>query len=442
MTVSLAAATGPARAADLSDALTLTGRYRVRYEALDGRVQPGQAGSDQILVQKALLGAQFDAGPVYLGAELLDARAWLDDTGTPLGTDDVNTVELLRGYVGTRGRGLLSKGDRYDIILGRITMDVGSRRFVARNRFRNTINGFTGLRGQWTGPGGDRVQAFFTLPVARRPGDVASLLDNEADIDQELPRTRFWGVHVARPELLPGLSFEAFAFWLDENDGDRTASLDRSLFTPGVRFVAKPAPGRFDGEVEAAFQVGESSRSRDADAPHLEHRAGFVHAEIGYTFEDRLNTRLSLQYDFASGDTDPSDNQNNRFDTLFGARRFDFGPTGIYGIFARTNINTPGIRLSAAPSSRWTGFARYRPVFLAAARDALPTFGVTDPSGASGRFLGHQTEFRIRHNIIPGAVRLETGAAWLAQGRFLREAPNAARDGDTFYAYAQTTFAF
>ncbi len=432
----------PARALDVTENLTLTGSHRIRYEALDGRLQPGQSGSDQILVQRILLGAEYDFGPVYAGAELEDSRAWLDDAGTPLGTDDVNTAELLRGYIGTRGRNLVKDGDAFDIILGRITINAGSRRFVARNRFRNTINGFTGVHGVWTGPGGDRIQTFFTLPVARRPDDFDSLIDNEADIDEELPRSRFWGVHFTRPNLLPGLTFESYAFGLHESDGNGSASLDRTLFTPGLRFVTKQAPGRFDAELEAAFQVGESSLSRAPDAPRLDHRAGFVHAEIGYTFTDPLKTRISLQYDFASGDEDPTDGKNNRFDTLFGARRFDFGPTGIYGVFARTNISTPALRIGIAPSPKLTGFIRYRANYLAAARDSLPAIGVVDPSGAKGSFVGHQSEIRVRFNVIPGRIRLETGGAWLAKGRFLREAPNASPDGDTLYAYAQTVLTF
>ena len=53
--------------------------------------------------------------------------------------------------------------------------------------------------------------------------------------------------------------------------------------------------------------------------------------------------RLAVEYDYASGDNNPKDNKDQRFDTLYGARRFDFGPTGIYGAFSRSNINTPGL---------------------------------------------------------------------------------------------------
>ena len=41
--------------------------------------------------------------------------------------------------------------------------------------------------------------------------------------------------------------------------------------------------------------------------------------------------------------------ENNRFDTLYGARRFDFGPTSIYGPFIRSNLNSPALRLFFKP---------------------------------------------------------------------------------------------
>src|SRR6476646_8856300 len=53
---------------------------------------------------------------------------------------------------------------------------------------------------------------------------------------------------------------------------------------------------------------------------------------------------------FASGDKDPTGNQNGRFDPLFGTYGFSFTPTGIWGLFKRSNINSPGYVISVRPA--------------------------------------------------------------------------------------------
>ena len=82
--------------------------------------------------------------------------------------------------------------------------------------------------------------------------------------------------------------------------------------------------------------------------------AGFAHASAGYTFDAAWTPRVRVAWDYASGDADPNDGQNNRFDTLFGARRFEYGPTGIYGAVFRANLNSPEIRLILKPNKQVT----------------------------------------------------------------------------------------
>jgi hypothetical protein len=67
---------------------------------------------------------------------------------------------------------------------------------------------------------------------------------------------------------------------------------------------------------------------------------------------------------------------------------------------------------------------------------------VRDASGSAGSFIGHQVEARVRKSVAGGMVQLETGGAYLFDGRFLREAPNATGGGDTAYGYAQITLSF
>lgn len=424
------------------DNLSISAVYRVRYETLDGRFRSGLTGSDQILAERLLIAAEYDFGNFYIGGELQDSRQQLADTGTPIGTDDSNAVELLRAYVGWRGDDTFLAGDSLDLTFGRITIDAGSRRLSARNGFRNTINGFTGLHARWTGPQGDAVQAFYTLPVARRPTSQSALLSNDIDVDEENFNVGFWGLHYTRPNLFRDLTGEIYIFGLHEDDREELQTRDRELYTPGFRLYQDKAVGAFDYEFETALQFGEAAFSSSPTAPALDQFAHFHHLHLGYTFNNPWKTRLVVQYDYASGDSDPADDQNGRFETLFGARRFEFGPTGIFGPLARSNINSPGVRVEAKPGGRWQGFVGYRAAFLASSRDALLTAGLSDPTGASGNTIGHQFETRLRYKLLPGNVHLETGAAYLIDGRFLSDAPSASPDSDTFYAYTQITLSF
>ena len=75
----------------------------------------------------------------------------------------VNTAELLRAYLELSTDGPF--GGSQKVQLGRVTMDLGSRRLVARNRFRNTSNAFDGLAWQWKGKEQQELRIFYVLPV-------------------------------------------------------------------------------------------------------------------------------------------------------------------------------------------------------------------------------------------------------------------------------------
>ena len=430
------------RALALPAWLGLSGTHRTRYETLDSQFRATRDGGDQVLVMRTTIMAVVHRGPFTLTGEMMDSRAVLDDAGTLISTAIVNPAELLQGYLQWRTEDLFAPGDRGDVRLGRITMDVGSRRFVARNRYRNTINGFTGIDWRWRGAGDQQVRAFFTLPVKRKPDLPAELRNNEVEFDEEDCEVKFWGLYYA-DTLRWGDRGELYYFGMDEDDSAGRPTRNRELSTLGFRLYRKPRLSRFDYEVESAIQFG---RSRSSAAPgnvtDLDHFAHFQHAELGYTFDYPWRPRLIAQYDYASGDDSPADGDNERFDTLFGARRFDFGPTGIYGPFTRANINTPGLRLQIEPHVDVTSFIAYRGFWLASDSDAWTTTAVRDRSGNTSRFIGQQIEARLRWNVCPKNVQIEAGIAQLFAGAFADDAPNANGQGDATYFYSQIAFWF
>jgi hypothetical protein len=416
----------------LPDWISLSAEHRTRYESLDDEFRAGTRGDREILVLRTLVHGRLElADGLWLGAEVEDSRAEVNGD-TLLNTTIVNAVELLRGYLELNRKDVF--GGTLSAQAGRITMDLGSRRFVARNRYRNTINGFTGIDVAWQSEGGTELRSFWTLPVRRQPVRFDQLRDNKIQDDEEDFDLQFWGVYASSDLPAVGRG-EIFVLGLREQDEPSRRTRKRELYTPGFRLFRKPGPERFDYTVESALQFGRSRAN--ATAARLDHFAHFEHLEVGYTFDAPWSPRLVVQYDFASGDEDPTDGDNNRFDTLFGARRFDFGPTGIYGPFARSNLSSPGLRLQLAPARTVTSFLALRSFWLANRSDAWTTTGVRDADGKSGRYLGTQIEMRMRWNVLPGNLRLEAGYAHLFEGEFIEDAPNSSRPGDLNYFYVQ-----
>jgi hypothetical protein len=423
------------------DWLSLSGSHRTRYEMLDSQFRLGTNGSDQVLVMRTSVLAVAHGERFSIGAELMDSRAALDDTGTIIHTGMVNPADVLQAYVQWRAEDVLTPASSSDLRIGRITMDVGSRRFVARNRYRNTINSFTGVDWRWQDTSGHQLRAFYTLPVYRKPNTFAELRDNELEFDEQDTEVQFWGLHYAA-RLSWGDHGELFYFGLDEEDSAGRPTRNRQLTTLGFRLYRQPEPTRFDYQIESAIQFGENRASIVQNVADLDHIAHFQHIEVGYSYDHPWKPRVVAQYDYASGDDNPNDGDHERFNTLFGARRFDFGPTGIYGPFARANLHTPGLRLQLKPAAGVSGFIAYRGYWLASDRDVWFTGLLRDRSGETGSFIGHQVEARVRWNLRPNGIRLEAGVAHLFAGEFMEDAPNSNGQGDATYLYSQIALSF
>lgn len=409
--------------------------HRSRFEHLENDFRLGATGDARALLLQTLLRAELATQPVIVGAELQDSRAYGLD-GISLNTTHVNAFELLQAYVGLR---LTDKDDRVSLTLGRFTLNVGSRRLVARTGFGNTMSSFTGVDFQWSRGAGAGVRAFAAMPVLPLPTRPTELSENEVELDRENTQALFWGIFFGSGVLASRTELELYWFGLHERDGQIVDSSNRRIFTPGARLFRAPAPGVFDFQLEPMLQFGVSrATAAEGDESDLDHFAFSVHATLGYRFDVAWAPRVVVQYDIASGDRNPDDGDNERFDPLFGDRRFEFGPTGIYGAFARRNIHSPGVRLELEPEHRLSFFAAYRPFWLASARDAWVPSGLSDPSGASGSFVGHQIEASFRWQVAPGNFNLEIGAAHLIVGEFAERAPGAPGEPTT-HLYTQVS---
>lgn len=422
-----------------ADGFDLGGTSRLRVEAIDGQARAGFNQTDELVNLRTTLMAQYRDGPVRLVAELWDSRVYGDQRGTPVSTGEVNAVELVQAFAEVKVPGLLGDGSAATVSAGRFVLNLGSRRLIAADDYRNTTNGYTGMRADLTWPDGWSATAVYTLPQQRRPDDLASLRRNAVAIDHEGFDLVLWGGLVSRAGAIGPVTIEGSFFHLGERDRPGRPTRDRSLNTASIRVIRDPAPAHVDAEVEVIVQRGRLSTGLAADAPRQAARGWFVHADTGYTFADPWHTRLSIEYDHASGDRPGG--ANRRFDTLFGMRRADLAPAGLYNAILRSNVISTGMRVEAVPGKRTDLMATVHPMWLAAAADSFSSTGVRDGTGRSGRFAGTQLDMRLRH-LATSWLRLELDAVLLKKGRFLRDAPNAPAGQWTRYLSLNATATF
>lgn len=422
------------------DDLKLSGSVRVRYEALDGQPRSGLRLSDEQLALRSTLFAEYRHGAFGVGGEVYDSRAYLDRPGSALSANEVNTLELVQAYLVADFKDVVGAGSTASVQVGRMTLNLGSRRLVAADDYRNTTNGYTGVRADVKARDGMTASLIYVLPQVRLPDDLPSIQREKVGWDRESFDLRLWGGLVALPRSIAGAAAELGYFRLQERDAPGRPTRNRNLHSISGRIIRDASVGRWDFEMEGVFQFGDTRASISVAAPRLPVRAWFLHADAGYLFPGPAKLRLSVEYDYASGEGPGK--HFGRFDTLFGMRRADLAPAGIYNAIGRANISTPGLRVEVAPGKRVDAFASYRALWLAERTDAFSTTGVRDATGRSGSFAGHQLEARLRYWLVPGFLRAEMNAVWLAKGRFLKTAHNAPQTGDTHYLATAITATF
>lgn len=411
----------------LPDWIDLGLEQRTRFESVDHPWRANQVigngrTDDQIAMRSRIRFGLGGDGPVRFLFEGQDSRSFLNrDRGDFRDTTTVNEFDILQLLGSLTVNNVLGTGLRTDVHFGRMTMDFGRRRLIARNDFRNTTNSFDGLHWQIGQDKTWRLRAFLVEPVVR----------DDVRLDQQYAKSLFWGSYVESRHL-PWL--QADAYYLGLND-IRLANVatHRTYSTFGGRLYKVPKRGEPDYEIETTWQIGTRGVT--------DHFAHFQHVDLGYMFNLPWSPRLVLLFDYASGDRKPEDRQDDGFDTLFGARRFEYGPTGIFLPFFRTNLISPGWRVIVSPTPNLTLQAKHRVWHLAQNKDFFGSSGLQDITGKSGGSLGHDLELRAQY-AVNANLDFDIGYVHWFKGSYfdsptiLKQLP-AGGNTDSDYFYAQ-----
>ncbi len=415
-------------ALNLPDWLDLGLEHRTRFEVSDHpwrTIQP-LGRTDPQVQQRSRVRVGLNGGPFKFLFEGQDSRVHLSDLSEIdfLNTGVKNEYDILQVFVSATVKNVFGTGLRADLHFGRLTLDFGRRRLIARNDFRNTTNSFDGVHWQLAKDETWRIRAFLVEPVIR----------DTVQLDEQSKRFVFWGMYL-ETDYIPWLRFNAYYFGLNDKRFS-TLSLQRTLNTFGVRLYKNPEKARMDFEFESVGQTGSRGNT--------DHFAHFQHISLGYSFDLPWSPRFLIHYDYASGDRDLNDGQSSAFNTLFGARRFEYTATGSFGPFFRSNISSPGWRVILAPAKGWKFQVKQRFWYLATSRGAFAGSGLRDSTGSSGNYLGHDVEVRVQWKVSEN-VEFDAGYDHWFKGSYFDRLPSLAGlppggNKDTDYFYILTTF--
>lgn len=422
------------------DWLDLGLEYRARWEFRDNDFRRAEENIDTplLLRTRAYVGIKNILDPLRLAIEVQDSRRNNGDYPREFDTRDVNQTDILQAYLELNFQeSFLGKDDLGNerpiwVRVGRHAWEAIDRRLIARNEWRNTTNTFQGVRAQIGDKRNDwQVELHAVKPVQRFTTRLDEV-DHAQDFYGAIGSWRRWSEY---------LTLEPY-YLLLQQDGDKvefdtggkaasaSARIDREIHTAGLRAYGLVGNSGFDFDANYATQWGHQDRLSKTGIFEAEedHDAYAYNAEIGYSWKHPWKPRISAFYGMATGDRNPDDDSNQRFERLFGFAR----PWSNDDYIQMENIRTPKLRLEFEPKLSFlngvkvdTGFSWY---YLDSATDRWNAgANLRDKTGNSGRDLGKEFDLRVRFPLGQFSA-LNLGYAHFWAGDFVQDAVSASED--------------
>jgi len=304
---------------------------------------------------------------------------------------------------------------------GRQELVYGEQRLVGHVSWLNAARTFDGVKATF------RTKAFAADVFAT---SVVRILESE--FDKSGAGNRFAGVYATTTKLIPLASVEPYVlFKRDVNLRPEAGGLGTlKETTTGVR-VAGRLPARLDYGVEMAMQRG-SLGTDDISA-----WAG--HWQLRETFPGRTAIRLTSEYNFASGDSDPTDNVRGTFDQLYPTPHDKYGLADQIGW---KNVHHARAGFEITPFKGFPVTTNYHSWWLAEEKDAIYNAGSTSlarvATGAADRHVGQEIDFQVSRALTP-QIQAAAGYAHIVPGAFLKEATPGASYS---HPYVMVTYVF
>lgn len=249
-------------------------------------------------------------------------------------------------------------------------------------------------------------------------------------------------------KLVPGALLELM--YIHKNDQDTLANVATAsgyaapgdgpieIHDMGIRIDGKvPNLDAIDYTVESHYQVGDYG-DQNQKAWAFAGRAGYTFKELAWT------PRFGLEYDYASGDDDVTDNDHKTFDNLYPTNHWQ-GNYGFIDLLSWQNMHDFRANIKVVPTNKLTVQVDYHYYLLAQEEDgwylangtlAIPRPGVgfDDDDNDLAQEVDLTVSYQLYKNIgILAGYSFFKAEDWI---------DNNINDIDTSWGYLQTTVTF
>jgi len=276
------------------------------------------------------------------------------------------------------------------------------RRLIGNNQWRNTTNNFEGMRLNLGQEANDwEVDVWGVKPVIRDTDEFDSR-NGDVWFYGGILNWRRWSDVVTVQPYYMGLQQRA-----------RGVQIRRDVHSPGLRGFGVLPGTNIDFDLGAIYQFGREGPRQKSAWAYL--------VEFGYTFPHAWKPRLSAFYGFASGDRDPNDDVDHRFERFFGFAR----PWSADDNIIFENVKTPKLKLEFEPFKGLAFDGGYAWYWLASDRDRFNNLlnGINgdarfnrDRTGNSGDSLGQSVDVRARYKLTPHVDTTLGFSHWINSG--------------------------
>ena len=398
----------------LSQWFAVRGEFRGRLEDFSGGAfKPDN--SDGYMLDRFRLNATITPSTVVrFEVQLQDARVFDKATGgTTVPFRDTLDLRLAYGDFG---------GARNMVRAGRQELVYGEQRLLGHLNWVNDARSFDGVR----------------ATIARKPFafDVfaTSVVTIQPDaFDKSGGGNRLYGFYGSSTEAIPRATVEPYVFFRQsEGLTLETGGLgDIHQTTIGTR-VAGKLPRDVDYGVEMVAQRGTVATD--------DVRAWAGHWVSGKTFTTSPGRpRSFIEFNYASGDTNPKDGVRGTFDQLYPTGHDKLGLSDQVGW---RNIEHLRGGLEVKPKAQWQVSGSYHSWWLASATDALYSASgalvARSTAGTAGRHVGQEADAQAVYTYSP-QLQIAGGYARVFPGEFLKNTT----PGESYnLSYLMVTYVF